>query len=38
MPDGEEPQGNGRAVAVLIGIGALAAWFLLLWLMFADVL
>ncbi len=34
----EAPGGDGRTLAWLIGAGALAAWFVLLWLMFADVL
>ena len=35
---GEAPEGEGRALAWLIGAGALAAWFVMLWLMFGDVL
>lgn len=38
MAGGEEPQGDGRTAAWAIGIVALAAWFMLLWLMFGDVL
>ena len=38
MSDEEEPQSDGRAIVWTIGAVALAAWFILLWLMFGDVL
>lgn len=38
MPDGDEPQSDGRALVWAIGAIALAAWFTMLWLMFGDVL
>jgi hypothetical protein len=38
MQDGQEPAGNGRAAAWAIGAAALSAWFLVVWLMFGDVL
>ncbi len=34
----DDPPGDGRRLAWLIGASALAAWFVLLWLMFGDVL
>ena len=34
----DDPPDDGRRLAWLIGSGALAAWFLMLWLIFGDVL
>lgn len=38
MPDGDEPRDDGRRAAWTIGAVALGAWFIILWLMFGDVL
>lgn len=38
MSDDEEPVGDGRPRAWLFGAAALAAWFVMLWFMFGDVL
>jgi hypothetical protein len=38
MLDGQEPHGDGRTAAWAIGAVALTAWFVILWLMFGDVL
>ncbi len=38
MREEQEPPGNGRAAAWTIGAIALSAWFVILWLMFGDVL
>ena len=38
MADDGAPENEGRPLALLIGAGALIAWFAMLWLMFADVM
>lgn len=39
MPDPDAaPKERSKAFVALLGIGALAAWFALLWFMFGDVL
>ena len=38
MPEDETPPEDGRKLAWAIGAAALATWFLVLWLMFGDVL
>lgn len=38
VEDGQGPQNEGRKAAWAIGSAALVAWFLVLWLMFGDVL
>jgi hypothetical protein len=38
MAADDEPAGEGRMLAWLLGAAALAAWFALLWFMFGDVL
>ena len=38
MGDGNTPRGDGRATAWTIGVLAVAAWVLLLWKMFGEVL
>jgi hypothetical protein len=38
MSNEEPPQPHRSAKAALIGVGALAAWFAMLWFMFGDVL
>jgi hypothetical protein len=35
---GDAPQGDGRTAMWLVGITAFAAWLVMLWLMFGDVL
>lgn len=38
MEDGRDPIDDGRTAAWAIGAVALSAWFVVLWLMFGDVL
>jgi hypothetical protein len=38
MPDDPDEREQSRAYVWLLGTGALGAWFVLLWLMFGDVL
>jgi hypothetical protein len=38
MGDDKPPRGDGRATAWTIGILAVAAWLVLLWQMFGEVL
>jgi hypothetical protein len=38
MGEDKTPRGDGRATAWAIGIAAVAAWFVLLWQMFGEVL